>query len=123
MIARAKAHYEQKTPQERCRYVNAQRERKKLEALTHYGKGGKLMCCWRGCTVSDVDMLSLDHIKDDGVKHRKKLGKKINGIHQFGGKEIYHWVIINGFPKGLQTLCMNHQWKKQRIKNRAERLA
>ena len=69
--------------------------------------------------MSDIDMLSLDHIKDDGAEHRRKVkGNRIS----FAGKEIYHWAIENNFPEGFQTLCMNHQTKKQRMKTRAERL-
>jgi hypothetical protein len=30
--------------------------------------GGK--CAWPGCKVVDLDMLTLDHIKNDGHKHR-----------------------------------------------------
>ena len=76
-------------------------------ALTHYGKGGKLLCQWPWCKVSDLDMLTLDHIKDDGAKHRKDLGC-------YGGK-IYEWLRAHGFPPELelQTLCWNHQWKKR----------
>lgn len=104
-----------KIPREKLRvYANRRREELKKEVLTHYGKLGKLMCCWRGCTVCDLDMLSLDHIKDDGAKHRSSKGNRTC----FCGKEIYYWVKRNSYPKDFQTLCMNHQYKKQRIKNR-----
>src|ERR1035437_8470913 len=101
-----------------CSYI--QKETKKIEALTHYGKNGTLACCWEGCTVNDVDMLSLDHVKNDGAEHRRKL---VGNRSSFSGKgkDIYQWAICQGFPEGFQTLCMNHQFKKQRIKNRADR--
>jgi hypothetical protein len=114
--------YEKKTPEERRRYINDLRRRNKEEVLTHYGEHGKLKCCWEHCNVCDLDMLSLDHIHDDGAEHRRKLGKKVRGTYQFGGKDIYVWVKTHGFPEGFQTLCMNHQQKKQIVKSRAERL-
>jgi len=78
----------------------------KEEVLTHYSKSGHLNCCWKSCCVSDLDMLSLDHIKDDGSKDRKQ-NNFLTGI------KWYRWLRIHGFPKGLQTLCWNHQWKKR----------
>jgi hypothetical protein len=117
--SRARAHYK-KTPREEHRaYVNNQREEKKIRVLTHYGKGVELKCCWRGCLVCDVDMLSIDHVNDDGAKHRRNM--KGNRVY-FAGKEMYQWLESQGFPEGFQTLCMNHQVKKQRMKNRADRL-
>jgi hypothetical protein len=79
----------------------------KLEALTHYGPEGILRCCWENCTVVDTDMLSLDHVNNDGAKHRRKSGQRL------GGEKLYRWVIQENFPDGFQTLCMNHQLKKQ----------
>jgi hypothetical protein len=41
----------------------------KIEVLSHYGPSGNLQCCF--CDVIDIDMLTLDHVNDDG-KHRAK---------------------------------------------------
>jgi hypothetical protein len=87
--------------------VQAQNQELKREVLTHYGKGGKLQCCWADCTVDDLDVLSLDHIEDDGAEHRKHIGTR-----------IYRWAKRHGFPPTLQTLCMNHQWKKELTRRR-----
>ena len=89
----------------------------KLEVLTHYGPLGILGCCWEECNVTDLDMLSLDHINNDGAQHRKKLGPKVTG-----GEKMYRIVKRNGFPEGFQTLCMNHQLKKKIEKDRSDRL-
>jgi hypothetical protein len=78
----------------------------KLETLTHYGLNGTLQCCWPECNITDIDMLSLDHIKDDGAKHRRET--KNGSGHQF-----YCYVTREGYPEGFQTLCHNHQWKKR----------
>ena len=83
-------------------------QKRKLEVLTHYGKDGKLCCCWRNCKVSDIDMLTLDHIKDNGCSHRKTIHSQ--------GNSFYAWLKARGFPNlGLQTLCWNHQWKKRML--------
>ena len=84
--------------------------RRKVIALTHYGKGRKLKCCWRGCNISDLDMLSIDHMKNNGAKDRRKYGNY-----------IYNRLINSGFPDGFQTLCHNHQWKKLMALRKLER--
>jgi hypothetical protein len=89
--------------------VQARNQALKVEVLTHYGHEGKLQCCWAGCDVTDVDMLSLDHVKDDGAQHRKHIG----------ATRAYQWAKSHGFPLGVfQTLCQNHQWKKELTRRR-----
>jgi len=88
--------------------VQSQNQELKKEVLTHYGKNGKLQCCWDGCVVDDLDVLSLDHLADDGAEHRKHIGTR-----------IYRWAKSHGFPPVLQTLCMNHQWKKELTRRRS----
>jgi urocanate hydratase len=83
----------------------------KVLALTHYGKRGKLCCNWRGCHVLNTDMLTLDHVNDDGAKHRREIGVKC-------GQPMYIWAVKNNFPQGLQTLCANHQQLKENRKRR-----
>jgi hypothetical protein len=87
----------------------------KAEVLSHYGPEGKLQCSWSGCEVTDIDMLSLDHVNNDGAQHRKSLGLKSTG------RTVWVAVRKAGFPEGYQTLCMNHQFKKelQRKRNAA----
>jgi hypothetical protein len=82
---------------------NYQQKIKKI-VLSFYGKGKTALCKWRGCTINDLDMLSLDHINDDGAKHRKL-------VHY----HLYKWVMAHKFPPGFQTLCHNHQWKKRML--------
>ena len=77
----------------------------KLETLAHYGINGTCKCCWPGCSVDDLDMLSLDHVANDGHLDRKKTGI-------LGGYQLYVHLRSLGFPEGFQTLCCNHQMKK-----------
>ena len=87
------------------RTTNKRRRRNKIAALTYYGKDGRMQCCWRKCLIRDIDMLSIDHINNDGARHRKK--KNRDGVH------IYCWLVRMKFPDGFQTLCFNHQMKKE----------
>jgi hypothetical protein len=83
----------------------------KTFVLSHYGKGKKLLCSWRGCCVSDIDCLSLDHVNNDGYVERQK------GNHN-SGVSLYYKLIKLGYPEGFQTLCWNHQWKKEILKRK-----
>ena len=93
------------------------RERYKLETLTHYGKDGRLECCWKGCQISDIDMLTLDHINDDGQEHRNT-----SGTRRLSGDALYIWARKNSYPDIFQTLCSNHQLKKRIMKDRSSRI-
>ena len=87
--------------------LRTKRRASKLEALTHYGKGGKLLCSGYGCRVHDLDLLTLDHVNDDGAKKRRQ-------------EESCHYSRLKneGWPPGFQTLCWNHQWKKEMNRRR-----
>lgn len=74
----------------------------KIEILSHYGLEGKLQCCWTGCEIDDIDLLTLDHLNNDGAKDRK-------------GGDFYRKVRAAGFQALYQTLCWNHQWKKRSL--------
>jgi hypothetical protein len=95
-----------------ARYGFADRRSTKITVLTHYGKEGMLQCCWEDCRETDVDVLTIDHINNDG-NHRK------NGASS-SGKDLHKRLIREGFPKGFQTLCANHQLKKELIRRRKE---
>ncbi|VVB52916.1 Uncharacterised protein [uncultured archaeon] len=87
------------------KWANSYNRKLKFLVFSKYGKDGKPLCRWRGCKISDIDMLTLDHILNDGARHRSRGFKSgVNGYHQI--KNL-------NFPKGFQVLCWNHQWKKQ----------
>lgn len=79
----------------------------KLDVLSFYGPNKALKCSWPGCEVTDIDMLTLDHVYNDGAEDRKKY------THSRGGVAFYRRLKNSGYPLGFQTLCWNHQWKKQ----------
>ena len=83
----------------------------KLKVLAHYGKRRKAVCCWPGCDEADPEMLTLDHVHDDGAEYRRKTG--------VSGKSLYSRLKSHGWPTGYQTLCWGHQWKKEIRRRRA----
>ena len=70
------------------------------QVLGHYGA----TCVWPDCGITDPDMLSLDHVENDGAKERREIGR---------GNTFYRFIIKNGYPDRYQVLCMNHQVKKR----------
>ena len=67
-----------------------------------YARYGGYSCTY--CGENDKDVLTIDHINDDGNVHRKEL----NG----SAHTIYQWLKDNDYPEGFQVLCRNHNWKK-----------
>ena len=88
----------------------------KLDALSHYSGNffGSIECCdpfgIHDKPITDIDVLTIDHINNDGNKHRKEIGSG----------PIYSWLKAHNYPEGFQTLCMNCQFKKQRMLERGE---
>jgi hypothetical protein len=76
------------------RLDSSKKQRIKLREIifSHYGK--KCICCGE----NDLFALTIDHINNDGNKHRKTMP---------AGYNFYRWLINHNFPKGLQVLCWN----------------
>ena len=83
-------------------------EKRKIECLTHYSNDEVPHCCWEGCDVTDIDVLTIDHIVNIG-SNRETAG---------GGTTLHRWLISKGFPKGYQVLCANHNLKKEILRRR-----
>lgn len=60
-------------------------------AIERYG--GKCMCCGE----STYEFLCIDHINNDGNKHRKEMNST----------KIHRWLKKNKYPEGFQVLCHN----------------
>jgi hypothetical protein len=78
----------------------------RLSVLSHYSNG-KLECAC--CGEKTYWFLSLDHINNDGAKHRKNYG----GRKSFNADSFNRVLIKEGYPKGIQVLCMNCNWGKR----------
>jgi hypothetical protein len=70
--------------------------------FAHYGD--RCTCCGE----TQKEFLSLDHINNDGAKHRRELGIST------GGNRFYLWVVRNNYPPGLQVLCYNCNLSKEK---------
>lgn len=71
----------------------------KTEVMTHYSAGPP-KCAM--CVVSDIRILTIDHMSGGGASHRRSLGwKKLN-----------RWLKHEGYPEGFQVLCFNHNLGK-----------
>lgn len=62
--------------------------------------GGYVCTC---CGETEKIFLTIDHINNDGAKHRKEIGSS----------NLYRWLRDNKYPEGFQVLCMNCQWGKR----------
>jgi hypothetical protein len=98
------------------------REKTKRLVLTTYGPNGELRCSWDNCQVDDLDMLTLDHVKDNGAEHRRALQPQFSGKRPVVASLLYTLLKKNNFPPGYQTLCANHQIKKELMRRRQNRL-
>ena len=85
-----RALYPEKRAAERKRYRRRRQAREREQVFTHYGTS--CSCC--GAT----QRLTIDHVDGDGAEHRRAMGNR-------GGYRTYHWLVMNGFPAGFQTLC------------------
>ena len=75
------------------------RARARERVFAHYGE--VCACC------GTAENLTIDHIDGSGGEHRMEL---------FGtekpGRQFYIWLIRNGFPEGLQSLCASCNYSK-----------
>lgn len=58
------------------------------------------------CGESRLELLTLDHVNDDGAAHRRETKTK-------GGWNFYRVMRAQGWPPGLQVLCYNCNCSKQ----------
>lgn len=73
----------------------------KIDALQAYSKGA-IMCA--SCKISDIDVLTIDHVNNDGYIQKKQLGG--------AGSKLYRWLKHHNYPMGYQVLCYNCNMKK-----------
>lgn len=85
-----------------CARRAAEEARKmRLTVLRYYSNGDRkepsCVCCGEGT----LEFLGIDHMNNDGAKHRAESTGNRAGLH------TYRWLIRNNFPPGFQTLCWN----------------
>lgn len=87
------------------------RAKEKLKVLSHYSIKTVPVCAH--CGFTDIRALSIDHINNDGAEDRRKT----KGF----GTRFYTRLRKNGYPIGLQVLCMNCQFIKKQENNECKR--
>ena len=86
----------------RAKYV------RQFKAAVIAGYGGKCQCPG-GCSEYRYEFLTIDHVNNDGMEHRKKaIGTRR------AGTGFYRWIVKSGFPKELRLLCMNCNFARGR---------
>lgn len=98
---KAKAKIYAKSPRAK-RLQKARRLNVKIKTFIAYGG---LFCCH--CGDKNLENLTLDHINNNGNKHRISVMGKIQG-----GADFYTKLIKQGLPPGFQVLCMGCNWAK-----------
>lgn len=73
--------------------MKEKRDAIKQQVFDHYGNK-----CTH-CGIEGFDLLTIDHINEDGASHRKSIKKS--------GSTFYRWLVNNKFPEGFQVLCWN----------------
>lgn len=91
------------TDEERKERVRQNSRRKRAAVFNHYSNGKVECVC---CGEKMFEFLSIDHINNDGAKHRRE-------IHT---ENLAGWLIKNNFPQGFQVMCMNCNCGKFRNK-------
>lgn len=59
--------------------------------------GNQCACCGE----TEKLFLTIDHVNNDGAKHRKPSGGRMKG------DKLHNWLISNNFPSQFQILCWN----------------
>lgn len=75
--------------------VIAYRRKLRADAFEHYSTTRPPSCAC--CGLATREFLSIDHINNDGNKHRAVIGRQ----------PIYRWLKAHSYPKGFQVLCYN----------------
>jgi hypothetical protein len=84
----------------KCSKLNRDKLRAFLKEEVFKSYGNKCICCGE----DNIIFLTIDHISNDGAKHRKNIGSN----------QIYSWLKKRGYPKdNYQILCFNCNFAKQ----------
>lgn len=79
-----------------------------LKDEVYHAYGGYVCRC---CGESNPLFLTLDHIYNDGAKHRREIRNRSTGTWT-----MYGWLKANNYPSIMQVLCYNCNMGKARNK-------
>ena len=87
----------------------------KQEVFSHYAIDGHVQCAnpfsLHRLPVTDLDVLNIDHIHDNGAAHRRSYKEQ-------GYGHLYDFLKKTNFPSGYQILCANCNFKKLMLSRR-----
>ena len=92
-ILKRVSEWAKKNPQRKYLNTKKSKDAVKVKVFNHYGN--KCSCCPEKIPL----LLTIDHINNDGNKHKDSTG------HRYHGHKLYSWLIKNNFPPEYQTLC------------------
>ena len=107
-LAQAKARYKLNAEEFKAK---GRKYHKSLKGEVFNAYGGYICVC---CGEIHELFLCIDHINNDGNRHRKYTLRK--------GDTFYLWLKRNGFPPGFQVLCFNCNWGKAQDPEELERI-
>lgn len=84
------------------RYGKQKRQELKIEVLGHYSQGSPVC---KVCGITDIRVLTIDHINGGGNRQKKTVG--------IAGNSFYRWLREQNYPEGYQVLCFNCNWIKR----------
>ncbi len=99
--------WNRKNRDKRNRWNQESHLRNKIEVMSHYTN--PLKCAM--CPETDIVVLTIDHIKDDGADQRRQFAKEKG--YAVMGSSFYYWLKKHNYPKGYQVLCANCQLRKR----------
>ena len=86
----------------------------KIEVLKFYGPNKECRCSVDGCSVSDPDMLTLDHPTNNG--HEELVESKNHHRQNRNYYQFYKHLVLGS----RLTMCCNHNNKKELMHRRGE---
>jgi hypothetical protein len=96
--------YRKNYPEKISNFQKRFNRKQKLKVVAHYSSN-TMKCVM--CGISDIRVLSMDHVLGNGCTHRKEIKTA----------SIYWWLTKNNYPSGFQVLCMNCQFIKRSNRN------
>lgn len=80
----------------------------KVKMLAVSKLGGRCVCCG----IDNLDILSIDHVNNNGAQHRNKL--------KYGGLSVYNSILRGHTEYALQIMCLNCNLSKLVCGDRCE---
>jgi len=104
-IIKKSCDWARENPVEHNIRCNKIKKKLKLETFAEYCDDA-VRC--RNCGEDDIDILTIDHVNDNGAEHRREIG-----LAGRGGYPFYQWLKNNSYPDGFQVLCYNCNFRKR----------